>query len=428
MIMTCNLKCTTCKTVVTTRSALGQGDYQEFAYACPGCGIEIRYGMNLLLNKRIQEAQSRAKSDKDFTNRMHKIANMRNVEYVNLKNCDVAENKENSTKVLTLDGDYLVPLSGMDFSPFMALPRMPLNPQKYLAHQDGRRSGVKRIWPEIKRLIVHAERHHWDLFDEQFKTLELGEIPKSEAERKRAIFWVTELYGRMFSSDAPDVRTRINQRIALASNTSTSLTKQLVSYFQDIQKDELIIRELNAIRDMWGKVYSSLAPVFACLYWNGKRPESLDSYTLARKRFDELKPLYVDCLETFCRISVIAGGLEGIILNNALGVPSSKRVLSLAQFDVETKNGSKADILKGLPIGDLFTPFIDHNLRNGIGHHSAHYSVATDLIDYVTENKNGRKQHSISYIRFCEKVVRLYGQLEAVSTYAHWLRMQTLGI
>lgn len=428
MIMTCNLKCTACKTIVTTRTALGKGDYQEFAYACPGCGIEIRYGMNLLLNKRIQEAQSRAKDDKDFNSRMHRIAKMRSVEYVKLKGCEIAEDNAKSAKVLTLDGDYLIPLSGVDFSPFIALARMPLNPVQYLAHQDGRRSGVNRIWPEIKRLMIHADRKQWNLFDEQFKRLDLGESPQSDAERRRAIFYFTELYGRMFSSDAPDIGTRIKQRIALASSTSGSLTKQLVGYFQSVQKDELIIRELNAIRDIWAKVYSSLAPVFACLYWNDNKPEGLDSYTLAQKRFDELKPLYVDCFETFCRVSVIAGGLEGIILNNALGVPSSKRVLSLAQFDVETTNGSKADILKNLPTGDLFAPFIDHNLRNGIGHHSAHYSVGTDLIDYITENRNARKQHSISYIRFCEKVIRLYGQLEAVSTYAHWLRMQSLGI
>lgn len=215
-------------------------------------------------------------------------------------------------------------------------------------------------------------------------------------------------------------------RVALAETQAPSLTKDLITYFQKNQKDESIVRELWAIRSRWMNCHAALAPVFISLYWDNKL-HSLDSFTLAKKCFDDLKPLYVDCFETFCRISVIAAGLEGIIFKNAMGVPTAKRVLSLAEFDV-MKNGCKPDVLKGLVIGDIFAPYIDHNLRNGIGHHSAHYDVKKDSIQYTTENQKGRKKFEITYSQFCAQLVQLYGQLELVSTYVHWLRQAALRV
>jgi hypothetical protein len=426
MIMTCNLKCMTCQTIVRTRTAVGHGDYQEFAYACPGCGVEIRYGMELLLRKRIEEARENAASEEDFRNRMREIAGMQNVEYVNLKNCEIEDRAAKSVKTLTLDGEQMIPLSGDHFSPFMALAEMSLDYPQFLEQQGMRLNAIEKIWPEISRLNIHAERQQWPLFDAQFKEFGLDWTPTTEVERKRAVFSVAELYGPLFSLEAQTIRTRVSQRFAFAESTSPGLMKQLVGFFQNAHKDESLIRELNSIREKWVRVYNLLSPVFACLYWDDAKA-TLDDYTLAQKRFDELKPLYVDCFETFCRISVIAAGLEGIILKNTLGVPTPNKIITLKEFDL-MKNGLKPGVLTHLPIGDLFVPFMDNALRNGIGHHSAHYEVKADVIEYFTENQKGRKPHVISYIRFCEKVMRMYGQLEAVSSYANWLRMKALGL
>lgn len=226
--------------------------------------------------------------------------------------------------------------------------------------------------------------------------------------------------GKFFNAFDEKNEQRIKQRIALAETTSPSLVNQLARFFQGKRKDESIIRQLWAIRSRWGNLFEFLYPVYTCYYWDDGK-HSLDSFTLAQKRFEELKPFYVDCFETFCRVSVIAAGLEGIILKGALGVPTTKRLMPLDEFGV-MKNGSKPDLLRQLVIGDMFAPFIDSKLRNGIGHNSAHYDVKTDSVHYMNENEKGAKQFQISYIRFCEKVVKLYGQLEAVSRYAHWLR------
>jgi hypothetical protein len=82
-------------------------------------------------------------------------------------------------------------------------------------------------------------------------------------------------------------------------------------------------------------------------------------------------------------------------------------------------NGLKQNILDKLAIADLFIPFIDHRLRNGIGHNAARYDVVEDKINY----KNGTQYYSIYYIEFCDKVVKLYGQLELISLYSNWLQI-----
>jgi hypothetical protein len=61
-------------------------------------------------------------------------------------------------------------------------------------------------------------------------------------------------------------------------------------------------------------------------------------------------------------------------------------------------------------------------------HHSAQYDVIRDVINYEIESRTKFLHRQIPYIRFCEKVVTLYSQLEVVSIYAHWLRKKSLGI
>jgi hypothetical protein len=119
--------------------------------------------------------------------------------------------------------------------------------------------------------------------------------------------------------------------------------------------------------------------------------------------------------------------MEGIIHKKVLGIPITKRVVDMDEFDT-MENGRKPDFLRQLKIADLLFPFIDNKLRNGIGHHSAHYDVQSDLIKYRSENKSGIQDFQISYIEFCTKVVHLYRQLHFVSRYAHWLRQSALGV
>ena len=424
-LTTLTLACKTCGHRTLTRTALGHGDYQEFAFPCGGCGLEIRYGMKLPLNKRMARVMAgREKHGEDwFVQQLERLDKMRQIVLTNLSNAKLSADLPEATDVRTVDGETLNPVNQQaHFSPFLATVWLPKNRDQFSLHQHIRQTCATKYAAQIQKLRVHFERKQWALFDKQLEELNLGLTVKTEAEKASALFYAAEQNGQAFRPANDKFVQQIKQRIALAESTSPPLVTDLANFFQAKQnKDEAIARQLWAIRESWGPLHEFLHPIYNIYYWdNSKR--TLDDYTLAQKRFDELKQFYIDCFETFCRVSSIAAGVEGIILKNSVGVPTPKRLMPLEEFDT-APNGLKADILKSLVVADIFVPFIDHNLRNGIGHHSAHYEVKTDTVHYVTENKTrGVKQHKISYIRFCEKVVRLYAQVETVSLYAHWLR------
>ncbi len=295
-----------------------------------------------------------------------------------------------------------------------------------MLHQAIRQAAANTHWPSIHKLFTHFERKHWDLFDKQLKKLELGITATTETERIKAAFTSIEKWEMPFAPDEQQFKEFVLKRLVLARATSRPLLIDLANYFKAKGKDESIIRELMSIRNNWSKYYLFLSPLYLPFYWDEKK-YSLKDYTVAEKRFEELRLFYVDSFETLCRISVIAGAMEGIIHNKALGIPITNRLVSLDEFDI-MRNGSKPDILKQLKIADLFVPYIDNKLRNGIGHHSAHYDVKSDSIKYRIENDKGIQDLEISYIEFCDKVVRLYRQLHFVSQYAHWLRQTALGV
>lgn len=350
---------------------------------------------------------------------------MKNVKYVKLTNakwikCFEAQNK------ITLDGELLNPIKGEHFSPFLATAFLPKNFETFHIHQRMRKAAAIKFWPQINNLLIHLERKNWQLFDKQFLEFELNEPINTERERIVSAFKVVELNGKFFSPPTNIDRQRVRQRIVLAKNISSSLMKDLASFFQTKGKDDSNHKALLSIRDRWSSYYGFLSPIFNTFYWDDKK-HNLEDFTITEKRFHDLKQFFVDCFETFCRISVIAGGIEGIIHQQKIGIPLNKRLMPIEEFDV-SHNGAKPDLLKQTVIGDIFVPFIDSNLRNGIGHSSAHFDVKSDSITYVTENSKGQKHFKISYVRFCEKVVVLYGQLEAVSIYAHWLKKASMGV
>ena len=429
MIVRYPMQCLTCGHKTLTRSATGHGDYQEFAFPCGGCGLEIRFGMKLPLNRRM----TRVLSQKDrhppvwFEAQMERITKMENLKYVNLKNAKKCDDDSSITDVKTFDCETLNPVAeGKHFSPFMATAHMPKNREQFDVHQAIRRAAANTYWPQIHKLLTHFERKRWDLFDKQLNELELGLTVTTEMDRTKALFIAIEKWEMAFAPDEHNANEMILKRIALARATSRPLLEDLSNYFKAKRKDETITQELVSVRGQWAKFYSFLSPIYYSFYWDDRR-YSLNDYTLCEKRFDELKPFYVDCFETFCRISVIAGAMEGIIYKKALGIPITKRIVSMDEFDT-MENGRKPDLLRQLKITDLFVPYIDNKLRNGIGHHSAHYDVQSDMIKYRSENKGGIQDFQISYMDFCTKIVHLYRQLHFVSKYAHWLRQSTLGV
>src|SRR6266852_3649450 len=191
MIIRRNLKCLTCGRITTTRTAIGHADYQEIAFPCPGCGVEMRYGMKLLLRQRMERVLKKA-CGPPLRQRMQSLATKDNIKYVNLKNAKGCKENGEATEVLSFDGESLIPITGDHFSPFMATARLPIDVYQFLGHQNARNLAVEKFWPEISRLSTHLEWRQWSLFDKQFHALNL-ELPiKDEADRVKAVFKAVE--------------------------------------------------------------------------------------------------------------------------------------------------------------------------------------------------------------------------------------------
>jgi hypothetical protein len=234
------------------------------------------------------------------------------------------------------------------------------------------------------------------------------------------------LYGRFFRPGTDGDEQLVRQRVNLAEASSSRCMSDLAVLFSSAGKHESIWNEANALRTRWPKLFPSLCGIYNAWYWNEKQ-HTLDNYTLAEKRFEDLKPFYVDCFETLCRLAVIAAAIECIIATGKLGVQSSKGILTVEEF-ATMPNGNKPDLLKSTPVAHLFVPFIDSKLRNGIGHHAARYNVTIDIIEYENHNKKGTQHLTIPYIRFCEQVVKIYRQIELLALYANWLKGKAAGL
>lgn len=417
------MQCLTCDHKMVTRTAVGDGDYQELSFPCGECGVEIRYGMKLLLEKRLARifAMGKKRGKRWIQQELKRVSKLRNIEYVNFVNAKPCAETADITDVVTVDRDRLNPVKqGEHFSPFMAMQFLPKDMEKFAMHQSIRSAAARIHGPRVLKLATHFDRKQWPLFDKQLEELDAGLKANNGLERAFALYYCAECNGKFFGVGNEKVFQLVAQRITLAESKSPGLVKQLTDFFKAKRKDESVVKELWSIRQRWYALYEFLAPIYCSFYWDEKE-NSLDEFALPQKQFEPLKQFYGNCFETFCRISVIAAGFEGIIQKGAVGVPARNRLWTLDEFE-NCSNGSKPDILKQLAIADLFVPFIDSHLRNGIGHHAAHYYPDSDSIEYVNENAKRMTHHTISYTRFCEKVVRLYAQLEAVSAYGQWLR------
>src|SRR5438067_11866690 len=176
MINRHTLKCVTCGHKTIIRTAVGHGDYQEFAFPCGGCGVEIRYGMKLPLNRRMNRViANRAKHPESrFTEQMECIKKMRPIRYVNFVNAKACH-EEGATDTRTFDGETLNPVAeNKHFSPFMATVWLPKDRERFAMHQGLRRMAVERFWPQVHKLLTHFERRQWALFDKQLQELGFG--------------------------------------------------------------------------------------------------------------------------------------------------------------------------------------------------------------------------------------------------------------
>ncbi len=407
MIIRTHVKCNTCATPIVLRTTIGHGDYQEFAFPYPKCGIEIRFGMTI---------------------------NHDNVsaEYSKMENVAIFNDSSWPDITLTFDAEMLVKINpephpdfGTIYSPFINTVSLAEDAIGYLADHKTRLLLCKHCWPIIKNCKIHFDNKHVTLYNKEFSKLDSSINITNEGALISHFISQLDRFATAFCPNSESKIKNIIDRMNAAMSISSDCCKQLYNYFDGIDWINRLFEELFVLRNQWADIYIIIQPIYLIFAWNSEK-NNLEDYTISQKRFMDIKQFFIDMYETLCRISVIAGGVEGIILEQQLVVPKKNGSMDLDKYRI-LNNGNKKDIIPNWSIYSVFKEIENNQLRNGIGHHAAHYDVLNDEVEYIVENTSGIQTHKIKYVLFCEKLIRLYYSLELASSYVHWLMLMKYG-
>jgi hypothetical protein len=383
-----------CGCEILTKTSIGHENYVEFAFPCPTCAIELRFGMNL---------------DQEEGN--FEYVNFLNIEPVVCDDIDFVEHPN----IIKLDSSFLIPNDCPSlFSPFI----MSRISKEDLTAKQTRLIFLRDFAPFIKKLTTHSTNPEYEWFNQNLSILGFDGV-ETQKEKLNAFLTVFESFSGVFIPEKLNIRNQIKEKLNdFTLNTNEKSFKSLINVYDEENRLVLLLKEIRNLRLNWmDNIAYILIPMYDCL-----NNDNLDlaNYHMCQKRFRDLKSFYIDCSETFCRISVLVATVEGSGKIGTPCIPKKSGTMSVAEFEV-MENGSKVDILKNLNVGCYFHGFIDSKLRNGVGHHSAHYDIKLDIVKYRNQNKKGIFDGSITYNEFCEKILRMYIQLENLALYIHWL-------
>jgi hypothetical protein len=330
------------------------------------------------------------------------------------------KSESGAVKTLNFDPDRVAPKDMTNvFSPFLAEVHK-LSPPAHLAYakEEGmRRAWRQSQWPWIQRLIVHFDTRNLMLFDKEAKMRADSPHAASWETRLRLLYELLEHAFDNFTLNRLAAIRRVRQRVALAETASPALYYDLVKQYSATSRVARLWHEINKIRTGFLSNYLSISPLLRMQYWT--RPATtLSDFSVPHKKFDPLKQLYVDSFETLCRLTVIAVAIEAIIHHNSLNIQTAKGQMTIWDYE-GMANGNKHTILGKYPINDLFVPAIDHQLRNGIGHHSAVYVPTDDEVVYYKQDGDKLHEQHMSYTEFVFKVLETFSVLELAALYFH---------
>lgn len=397
MVSRKTLECDACGSRTVTRTQVGHGDSQVHAFPCPSCGAGIVFVLNL-----DQEAVTLAYDP-----------NPTNAHWV-----DTEDGAAHTRAFIT---ELLVPKSALDInmgvSPFISVVGFFSDWMKFGQQEADRRQWAKEAPPVLARLKTHLERANADLFAKDIE--QFGRTCNANADplhRLRLIGELERMPGNLLALPRPGWFDRVQQRVAYAWAKDSALVRTLVEGSVNTGRSLQIWHELAALSERFGACYPYVGLLLQpAVYWRTP-PSDLAEFVVCDKRFPELKQLYVEAFETLCRLSVIAIGLEAINLHGSLEIPTKKSAITLAQYDA-LPNGQKSAHLGGYPIADMFTPFMDTGLRNGIGHNTARYEPANDEVVWVVRRGAKHSQERFGYTAFCNAVLELLSTLVHVQEY-----------
>jgi len=397
-------QCTACDCRVITRTAIGHSSSQSFTFACPSCGVELHFLMRIK-------------------------PEVLGWEYLDLTNLQEVAPDESIQFRFDLDPETLVrkQIVGrptIEHTAWMHMHLLVKDRAEYENVRNMRLGALRQFRPVLDRAVTYLLKNNLPKLRSELASIE-ADPGHSSLEARVKLFNSLEQYGSLFAPELVPNRHFAWDAVKKAMNSHETEADKLCDYFAAAGRIDSLFTQTQNISKKWSELYPMISGLDIIPYLREPKPNIESEYTLAQKRFSELKGLFVDCFETLCRISVIAAVFDGINSSGKAEVAGSKRSLTIQEFDA-LKNGSKSDLLKNLPCGHLFTSCLDHSLRNGIGHHDAQYSLVEDTVHYAnTSPKRGVERFSMPYVSFCQKVADIARLLDAVTFYVYFVWSRT---
>jgi predicted RNA-binding Zn-ribbon protein involved in translation (DUF1610 family) len=396
MINRRRLKCVSCGTLITTRTGIGHSNIQKHKFACPNCGVEIGYILNL-----DQEAVT--------------------FEYREPTNAKWDDSEEEGEHVVLFYPELMIPRDlPYPMSPFVATCWNLKDIQEYQSIEASRRHFKDKLWPIVQRVYVHFENENWSLLSNEAAALSKG-VPdaKNLEELGGWLMAMTRFFFDFFVID-PGLANQVHRRGAIATRFHETELRQLAADYIKSKRMAALWKEIKSVRRQFMVLYESMQPLLMVRrYWQGDK-QDIGGYSLSVKNFEDLKGFYIDCVETAFRLLVIGLGIECILKSGRPVITTKTGDKSIWWFE-QVANGIKETQLKHFPVFALMTPSLDVGLRNGVGHHSAHYDVKNDSIVYVKADEAALKEMQLSYTAFVDKVFQAYCAFELATVFFQWL-------
>lgn len=384
------LQCVSCQSRTLTRTQIGHKERQLHAFPCGTCGVEIAFVLEI-----------------DQKNIDFHYLDPRNARWV-------YDDKEPDHTIYL--SDEVLAQKGLDdrMSPFIAGFALYEDFEQYRKDEGQRQSLIGPVFDYLERCSVHFEKSNYALFDKEARLD--GPLTPTNGLR---VAYLYSAYSTRFAHFTkirnPDYR-QIANRIDSAAKKSPVLVQQLSLDYKSSGRFISFWKELRLVRAKLRASYAAIQPLYQLWYWKEEH-RNLSNVVLTDKRFEQLKPLYVDCFETLFRLLVIGLAIELIDTNGSLEIPTRKGSMSLLDF-ANLSNASKKDHLKRFPLLDkVFMPVLDTEFRNGIGHNAAHYDAEHDLIELYDSKGSGEITRKVPYTEFCQKLVDLFSAFEIAVQY-----------
>jgi len=396
MINRKTLKCVSCGTRVTTRTGIGHATVQKHKFPCPTCKIEIGFLLNV--NQETPDLKYEEPS--------------------NAKWDDAAGDSANE---ILFYPEVMIPKDLQPpISPFVATFGNFKNIEEYQKEEAVRRLSKDKLWPALQRAYVHFENGNLDLMAKECQAITSGmPVLKDQEDRGGWIFAVTRQFFDRFVA-YPGRAAKIEASIQAATRKSEKELRALANEYVTSGRMAALWKEIKSVRFQFLQLYESLLPfLMVYRYWKDHL-RNTDDYLVSTKNFEDLRSFYVDTVETSFRLLVIGLAVELIATTGAPRVKTKAGEEDIWWFE-QLNNGIKDGQLKKYPVFDRLTAALDLRLRNGVGHHSAHYDVTTDEIVYT--KADGPKLHEahLPHTQFVRKVFEAYCAFELLTVYFQWL-------